>query len=117
MKGYSHEEAEDFLEKIDDVHQQVQDIISGKIDCVEADRQFKEQEQITTAKAEIKVREAQEAIQKGRPGKGYKKTGWLTFCNPCWREFFVEGIDKCTHCGRDTVTFDVSNLRHAQVRH
>ena len=117
MKGYSREEAEDFLDKVDDIHQQVQDIISGKIDVNEVDRKFKEQEQLEKARAEIKAREAREAQLKGRPGKGYKKTGWLTFCNPCWTEFFVEGIDKCTHCGRDTVTFDVSNQSLAQIQY
>ena len=60
------------------------------------------------AKEEIKQREAEEAQLKGRPGKGYKKTGWKTFCNPCWREFFIDGVDKCPLCGRDTITFDVS---------
>ena len=108
--GYDHEDAGDFLDKVDEVHQQVQDIISGKIDCVEADRQYQEKAKLDRVKAELKEREAHEAKMKGRPGKGYKKTGWFTFCNPCWTEFFVEGIDKCTHCGRDTVTYEVSDL-------
>ena len=72
---------------------------------------MKEKEALEKTKEEIKQREAREAELKGRPGKGYKRTGWKTFCNHCWREFFVDGVDKCTHCGRDTVTFDVSTLR------
>ena len=115
MQGYSRDEADDFLDKVDDIHQQVQDIISGKIDCNEADRQFKEKEKLDKAKAEIAEREAREKVLKGRPGKGYKKTGWKTFCNPCWTEFFVDGIDKCTHCGRDTVTFDVSRIDFKKI--
>ena len=111
MQSYTQDEATDFLDKVDDIHQQVQDIISGKIDVNEMDRQMKEKEALEKTKEEIKQREAREAELKGRPGKGYKKTGWKTFCNHCWREFFVDGVDKCTHCGRDTVTFDVSTPR------
>ena len=109
MKAYTHDEAEDFLDKVDNVHQQVQDILSGKIDVHEMDKKMAEAEKLEKAKEEIKQREAKEALLKGRPGKGYKKTGWKTFCQPCWTEFFVDGVDKCTHCGRDTVTFDVSS--------
>ena len=108
MQSYTSEEAADFLSNVEDVHQQVQDILSGKIDVTEMDRQMKEKEKLAKAKEEIKQREAEEAQLKGRPGKGYKKTGWKTFCNPCWREFFIDGVDKCPLCGRDTITFDVS---------
>lgn len=38
MQRYSQDEATDFLDKVDDIHQQVQDIISGKIDVSEVDR-------------------------------------------------------------------------------
>lgn len=106
MKGYTNEEADEFLEKVDDVNQQIQDIISGKVDCVEADRKFKEDEKMNKIKAEIKERETEEKRLKGVPGKGYKRTGWKTFCKYCKTEWFIEGIDKCTECGRETVTFD-----------
>ena len=96
------------MDKVDNVHQQVQDILSGKIDVHEMDKKMKEAEKLEKAKEEIKQREAKEALLKGRPGKGYKKTGWKTFCQACWTEFFVDGVDKCTHCGRATVTFEVS---------
>ena len=87
MKGYTPDEADDFLEKVDDIHQQVQDIISGKTDIAEADRQFVEKEKIDKAKAAIKEREIEYAKQKGRPGKGYKRNGWKTFCHPCQTEY------------------------------
>jgi hypothetical protein len=38
MQSYTQDEATDFLDKVDDIHQQVQDIISGKIDVSEVDR-------------------------------------------------------------------------------
>ena len=117
MQAYTHDEAEDFLDKVDNVHQQVQDILSGKIDVHEMDKKMAEAEKLEKAKEEIKQREAKEALLKGRPGKGYKKTGWKTFCQPCWTEFFVDGVDKCTHCGRDTVTFDVSRELGQQNLH
>ena len=60
------------------------------------------------AKADIKARELEERKLAGVPGKGYKKTGWKTFCQPCWTEWFQDGIDKCTKCGRDTIQFEVS---------
>ena len=32
VPGFSHEEADDFLDKVNDVNKQIQDLISGKTD-------------------------------------------------------------------------------------
>lgn len=58
------------------------------------------------AKEEIKKREAQEKLMKGRPGKGHIK-GYKTFCKFCFTEFMID-LDKCTHCSHATMTYEVS---------
>ena len=56
-------------------------------------------------KEEIKKKEQDEAVLKGRPGKGHK-AGYARFCKYCFTEFMIE-IDKCTNCSKETITFEV----------
>lgn len=103
---YDQGEADDFLDKVADVQQQVKDIIAGKIDVQELDRKEKEaaeKERLKQVANEIRHREAQEKLRKGRPGKGHQG-GYLTFCPRCFREFTVEGITECPLCGKPTQT-------------
>lgn len=51
----------------------------------------------------MKAREQEEAIKKGRSGKGHKG-GYFTFCRHCHREYTLQGVDKCIICGRTTMT-------------
>ena len=44
------------------------------------------------------VREAREKDLKGRPGKGHKGKYEL-ICTRCFTEYWINDIDKCTHCG------------------
>jgi archaellum component FlaD/FlaE len=62
-------------------------------------------------KAEIREREKRQAQLKGVKGKGIK--GFVTFCKFCWVEYKIEGVDKCTHCGRETITYEE---RYAELR-
>jgi len=106
--GYSKDEADDFLDRVDDINKQIQDIISGKVDVKELDRKDKElaeKERLKKVAKEIKEREARELAMKGRPGKGHQG-GYKTFCRACFREFLEDGIDICTVCGKETMTLE-----------
>lgn len=52
---------------------------------------------------DINDRELKEKQRRGRPGKGHQGN-YLTFCKPCLREFWVEGVLECPFCSRDTIT-------------
>lgn len=54
-------------------------------------------------KEEIKQREKQAIILKGRPGKGHRG-GYKLLCKRCFTEYSIDYIDKCTHCGKELVT-------------
>jgi hypothetical protein len=56
---------------------------------------------------EIRAQEERERKLKGVPGKGHQQ-GYDRFCKFCHREFYVEGVYKCTMCGKDTITYEVS---------
>lgn len=75
----------------------MKDIIDGKIDFDELDRQEIEAEKIAKAKIEVEEREKLEKILKGRPGKGHIK-GYKLFCGRCFTEYMIDSIEKCTHC-------------------
>ena len=96
------ESVDDFLEKVDDVQRQVQDLIDGKVDPSQFDKDQAEKERIEKAKLEVKEREAREKLLKGRPGKGHKNE-YERFCRMCFREFMVV-VDQCTICGAETIT-------------
>ncbi len=72
--SYSKEEADDFLERVEDVNKQIKDILEGKIDVRDLekkDKEIAERERLKKVAAEIKAREREELIRKGRPGKGH----------------------------------------------
>jgi hypothetical protein len=71
----------------------------------EIDRQQEEEERLDKAKEEIKKREKDESVRKGRKGKGHIK-GYVRFCRFCFTEYLID-IAKCTHCNRDTITEEV----------
>ena len=100
------EAADDFLDRVDEISAQVADIISGKVDCDELERKEKEQEELNARTKEIKAREEKERILKGTKSKGHKE-GYKSFCNFCFLEWSIDGIDKCTQCGQATITYEV----------
>lgn len=95
---YLKEEADDFLERVDDVNRQIRDLIDGKIDCDQLDKkeqEMLEKERLKQVQKEIQERERLEMLRKGRPGKGHLG-GYKTFCKNCFREFTIDGIEKCS---------------------
>jgi hypothetical protein len=67
------------------------------------EKEMKEKDRLKVVHKEILERERQELLRKGRSGKGHQG-GYKTFCKSCFREFTIDGIDKCTQCGKDTMT-------------
>ena len=76
--------------------------MDGKVDVDEFDKQQAEEEKLEKVKQEIRTREQQEALQKGRPGKGNQR-GYIRFCRYCFTEYLID-ITKCNKCNRDTMT-------------
>ena len=72
--------------------------MDGKVDIDEFDKQQKAEEKLDQVKVDIKAREKEEHVLKGRPGKGHQK-GYKSFCRFCFTEYLVE-MPKCTHCGK-----------------
>lgn len=108
IPGFNKEEADDFLERVTDVHKQINDIISGKVDVAEIDRKEKEmleKQRLKEVAKEIKQKEAHDKWMKGRPGKGHK-FDYKTFCRGCFREYVMEGVDTCNNCGMKTMTVE-----------
>ncbi len=117
MKGYTEEELEDWLSKIENVNKkvgsiaiitlkQVKDIVDGTVDIEEFDKKQAEEEKIDKIKDVIKEREQKETLLKGRPGKGNQK-GYVSFCRFCFTEYVIE-VPKCTHCSKETISYEVS---------
>ena len=72
------------------------------------DKEEKEQEKIDKSKEEIKIREREELLKKGRPGKGHQR-GYKRFCRYCFTEYMID-IETCTHCKKETMTEDVRKI-------
>jgi hypothetical protein len=87
MSGYNPAEMEDWLDEVDVISQEVQDIISGKVDIeasVEKERLAKEKARI--AAEEKKARE-EAKIRAGKEGKGEKFDTYQRFCKFCFVEY------------------------------
>ena len=80
--------------------------MDGKVDIDEFDKKEAEEEKIDKVKGEIRTREQQELLLKGRPGKGNQK-GYVSFCRFCFTEYVIE-VPKCTHCSKETISYEVS---------
>ena len=95
----SQQEADKFLSKVDEVSRKVNDIIAGRYEPDELDRQEIEAQRKEETLKKIKERERAEIILKGKPGKGHQG-GYEVMCKRCMYEFKVK-LPKCTHCGKD----------------
>jgi hypothetical protein len=91
----------------------VKDIVEGNVDLDEVDKQIDDQERLEKLKEEVKLKEKEEALKKGRPGKGNHR-GYKRFCRSCFTEYLIE-IEKCTHCNKDTITEEVSSRMFLKV--
>merc|ERR1712138_211672 len=100
---------EDFLQRVNEVHNEVKNICSKDYD-IEAAK--KKEEELTAAqqkrkefKEKKKAREEQEMedkIIRGRSGKG-EKDNYKYWCRKCCVEY-TNYSPKCFHCGGATIT-------------
>ena len=99
-----HEAIADFNKRAHEVEMQVKGIIDGTIDIDEIDKIEHEKEVIAKGKEDVEKREKREWELKGRPGKGHQgRYTWI--CTRCYTEYWIEDIEKCTHCGnKDLLT-------------
>ena len=98
---------DDFLSKVDRVHQQIQDMAANKIDVDEVDAEIlKEQEEERKAEERRKRKEAEawEKKKQGRPGKGHQEN-YISFCKHCFVEYTIR-LPVCTHCGKNTIDME-----------
>ena len=106
--AYSNEEADEFLEKVNRIHDQVQDIVHGRVNIEQLEKNERDEEEkamLQERLKEIKIREQKERQLKGRPGKGHI-AGYKTYCQFCQTEWFIDGVLKCTQCNRDMITYE-----------
>ncbi len=105
------EKLEEFLEKVNAVHDQVQKISKGEYNQKEYERVEKTvntqgyDEGDKRRRKERKKRLKEEKLRQqkmGRSGKG-EKDDYLYFCPKCQVEFIIE-MEKCARCGKITQT-------------
>lgn len=103
-KNYTDEEADEFLNKVEDLDKQIKGIIDGSISIEEIDKQI----DLSTKVKDMKEREDKDKeelrLRKGRKGKGHKGE-YLRFCSFCFTEYDIE-TEKCYYCERETITRD-----------
>ena len=69
--SFSKDEMDDWLDNVDATHKKIKDMLDGKVDIDEFDAKEAEEEKMTKLKNDVKLREKQEVLLKGRPGKGH----------------------------------------------
>lgn len=69
-----------------------------------------EEAKLEQSKLDVKAREREELLRKGRPGKGHQR-GYKRFCRFCFTEYMID-IENCTNCGKETMTEDVGLFRN-----
>lgn len=100
------EEMEEWLEKVNTVSAQIQDILNDKVDIDQlentADKKAAEKAKAREAKRQREEEEKRQKTLRGRDGGG-EKENYLSFCRKCRVEYVVE-MPKCTRCQQDTVS-------------
>jgi len=102
MSNFDSNGLENFLEKIDTVSQQINDLMTGKVSPEQIDQSENEREHFEDyQKRQMEIEKAK-WLSNGRPGKGHKGD-YVSFCKGCFREFDIF-LPKCTLCQSETVT-------------
>ena len=107
MADYAPTDADEFLDRVDDITSRVDAILRGDVDAMKEEERFFEEQKIKETIKDIRERERKEEIAKGVKGKGYKGK-FLTFCKYCHTEYHHEAVEVCNNCGRETETYEVS---------
>lgn len=106
----SNHEADEFLERVDDITKQINDLLSGKTDIEELKKKEleienkKKLEELT--KDRLLREKAEEELKlklNGVKGKG-NGNNYNYFCVFCFREFSLETMNNCNICNRPVIT-------------
>lgn len=65
------------------------------------------EEKLDIIKKDLEKRKKRDIELKGRSGKGHKGN-YKLFCKRCHVEYWIDDIDKCTHCDGELMTENVS---------
>jgi hypothetical protein len=79
-KGFTNEDAEEFLDKVKDLEKQVKGIIDGSISIEEVDEKIATQEKVKEYRENQKKQEEEKKLIHGRKGKGHKAQ-YKRFCS------------------------------------
>lgn len=72
MSTIKLDDAEEFLQKVKEVEEQVKGLLSGSISIDEVDQKLKDQEMLKKYQEEQKKIKEEEKLVNGRKGKGHK---------------------------------------------
>ena len=99
--NYNKEGLDDFLEKVSEVKEQIQEISKGNFDEKKYTRLVNKLEE-TKENKDVNVVKEEEQIDRGREGKG-EKDNYSHFCLYCNLEYVTPRLN-CFKCNRETVT-------------
>lgn len=118
LRKADYEDADDFLDRVNEVSDKIKDILSGKADLNEIDKEIKQKEEEKEKKIKIKEyleREKAEKLQyeleHGKSGKG-EGDNYLLFCKKCFREYNIEK-ETCAFCSTKLIT---KKQRHNELQ-
>ena len=97
-----------FLGKVNKTHDQIKGLIDGTLTPEDIDSQMTSSERLEVSRRELEGRKVRDFQLKGRPGKGHKGN-YKLWCKRCHVEYWIDDIDKCTHCEGELMTEEVSS--------
>ncbi|PFH31288.1 tetratricopeptide repeat-containing protein [Besnoitia besnoiti] len=107
-QAHKAKEAEEFLERVEEVHETIRGLIDGTVDANELERQeerAKWREKAKHIKKEEERAREQEALAMGCEGKGENaRRPYTFFCRACLVEFTLPSMTDCSRCGRPVMT-------------
>ena len=104
--NFDRESADEFLDKAERVQKQVQDILDGKIDLDELEKEEKDEAFIKEQNEALALKKKEDLMKAGKSGKGHQG-GYISYCSHCQIEYKMF-FKKCNHCNRDTQDEEVS---------
>ena len=102
MSTIKLDDAEEFLQKVKEVEEQVKGLLNGSISIDEVDQKLKDQEMLKKYQEEQKKIKEEEKFINGRKGKGHKSE-YKSFWANWFTEYDIE-LGKCTHWKHETIT-------------
>lgn len=102
--GFTGEDAENFLAKVNTLHDQVKGIIDGTYTIDQVDKDLELAGRVKEMKEREKIELEERKLKLGRKGKGHKGE-YKRFCGFCFTEYDNDEV-KCYHCSHDTISKD-----------